>query len=422
MKSFFKDTRGNVVTLAAVSIPVLMGTAAFSVDLSQSYNIKTGLQMAADAGAYAAAGSITDTQTAITRALELVKKSVPASWGEVVTSSDIRFGKYDPATKTFVESSSEINAAEVTARRTGARGNAVKASFAKVFGVAETELTAKAIAVGIAKNVGPCVIALNPTMKDSFVISGGGTVSVPNCGIWANSSSATAMKQTGNGGFLKAKFIGIVGSYGAASKISPTPLTGQKAVPDPLAGVPEPVAPLTCTYNAVNFSTAVTLPGGSTYCGKIGLNADVTFGPGIHYFKAADVTTTSAVNISSSEAMLYFDANSKFTSTSSGNVYLAAPRSGEYKGIAIFGSRTATSMIIKLTGNKDYFISGSIYMPKHFFQLFGGADLTVTVKSGYVIADRFYYQGNSSFTMDSFGDEGSVPSAMSGSTRVSLVE
>jgi Flp pilus assembly protein TadG len=422
MIKFFKDCRGNVVTLVAVSIPALAGTAAFSVDISRTYTVKTGLQMAADAGAYAAAGLVTDTESAIARALELVQKSAPADWGEIVTRSDIRFGRYNPADQTFVESSHDVNAVEVTTRRSKDRGNALKASFAQVFGVSETELTAKAIAVGIPSNVGPCVIALNPTLKDSFVISGSGTVSVPNCGIWVNSSSSTAMKQTGKGGLITAKFIGIVGSYGAASNISPTPWTGRPAVPDPLAGVPEPVAPLTCTYNAVTFSTPLTLPGGSTYCGKIALNANITFGPGIHYFKGADVTTSSAVDINGSGVTLYFDATSKFTSTSSGTVNLSAPTKGPYKGIAIFGSRAANKLIIKLTGNKDYFVNGTIYLPEHYFHLYGSADLTVNAKSGYVIANQFYYQGNSSFTMDTFGNAGTVPSALSGSTRVSLVK
>jgi hypothetical protein len=80
------------------------------------------------------------------------------------------------------------------------------------------------------------------------------------------------------------------------------------------------------------------------------------------------------------------------------------------------------SKIIKLTGNKDYFVNGTIYLPEHYFHLYGSADLTVNAKSGYVIANQFYYQGNSSFTMDTFGNAGTVPSALSGSTRVSLVK
>ncbi len=384
MKNFFKDSRGNVLIIVALVIPVLTGTAAFSVDLSRGYTIKTGLQMASDAAAYAGAGQIANTDGARALALELAKKSAPSEWGEIVTNSDIRFGLYDTVKKTFTESSKEINAIEVTTRRSKDRGNAVKPLFAKVFGVSETEMTATAIAVGVPSKVAPCVIALNPSQKDSFVTSGSGTVSVPNCGIWVNSTSSAAMRQTGRGGYIKAKFIGIVGSYSGGSSIAPTPLSYQRDVPDPLAGVPEPVAPLTCTYKEVTFSTAVTLPGGSTYCGKIKLNADITFGSGIHYFKGADVTTSSTVDIKSTGSTLYFDATSKFTSTSSGNVNLSAPKGGTYKGIAIFGSRTANKLVIKLNGNKDYFVNGTIYVPKHVFELYGNADLSVTTKEALI--------------------------------------
>ena len=63
-------------------------------------------------------------------------------------------------------------------------------------------------------------------------------------------------------------------------------------------------------------------------------------------------------------------------------------------------------------GITDYFVNGTIYLPKARLQMTGSSDLTVTAKSGYVITKQFAYQGDSAFTMDTFG--GPVPSALAG--------
>jgi hypothetical protein len=139
---------------------------------------------------------------------------------------------------------------------------------------------------------------------------------------------------------------------------------------------------------------------------------------GTIYFKGATVTTTASVNVVGDGVMLYFDENSTFTSSSSGTFSLKAPQTGPYAGIAIFGSRVGTTMkTFRFTGTKDYFVNGSIYLPTQRFELYGSADMTVSSKSGYVIAQQFYYQGNSSFTFDAFGS--AVPSGL-GSTKVVL--
>src|SRR5437667_6673345 len=101
--------------------------------------------------------------------------------------------------------------------------------------------------------------------------------------------------------------------------------------------------------------------------------------------------------------MLYFDDTSTWDSTGTGNVSLLAPQTGTYDGIAIFGTRKGKLSTFKLTGGKDYFVDGTIYLPTVDLQLYGSVDLSVTSKSGYVIASKFYYQGDSSFTFDAFG-------------------
>ena len=48
----------------------------------------------------------------------------------------------------------------------------------------------------------------------------------------------------------------------------------------------------------------------------------------------------------------------------------------------------------RLSGNKDYLVGGTVYLPKQVFHLRGNGDLSVTSKSGYIIAKRFSYEGS----------------------------
>jgi hypothetical protein len=181
-----------------------------------------------------------------------------------------------------------------------------------------------------------------------------------------------------------------------------------------MSGLPEPA------YTNKTFKTPVTLPGGSTYCGDIAFQADVQFGAGIHYFKKASVEIKSNIDVTGEDVMLYFDKDSAFSSTSSGTMSLSAMQSGPYKGIAIFGSREGSAMqTFRFTGSKEFFINGAIYLPKARLEVYGSVDVNVSSKSGYVIARQFFYQGDSSFTLDSFG--GAVPGAVGGSA-IALVE
>ena len=322
-----------------------------------------------------------------------------------------------------------FNRAEITASKLGAQYNAgdstlsldgsidLPTMFMGIVGI--KDMTVSAVSrVRIMNETGACVIALDGAAKESFKVQGAGTVSVPNCGIYVNSSDGSALSQIG-GGWIKAKAISVVGGTSKGGNYSPKPKTKQKVIADPLASLPEPTIPSTCTYKDEKFDVPVKFPAGSVFCGAIALNAGVTFAPGIHYFKAATVTTATSNNIDGDQVMLYFDDTSTFTSASTGKFSLVAPQSGTYMGIAMFASRKGKLSTFKLTGSKDYFVKGTIYLPTVNLTMYGTADLSVSAKSGYVIAQRFFYTGDSGFTFDAHG--GAVPMSLS-SSMVALIK
>jgi Flp pilus assembly protein TadG len=386
---FATDRNGGVAVIFGLALLPLVAGVGAAVDYSRANMIRTAIQDALDAAALSTA--LKARQLESDQIIPTATSYFNAVFGKRDVGPVQIDGQYDSATRTLT-----LNAA-----------GAVKTTLMALL---MPTMTVKALSkAGYAgESVGPCVIALDPTAGKSFEVSGSGSVNVPNCAIYVNSTSNVALSLKG-ASYIRAKSVYVAGNV-TGNNVSPTPQTNQPRIADPLADLPEPTAPGYCTYTNVTFTAPVTLPGGSTYCGNIGLNSDITFGAGTHYFKGATVSTSSSVNITGTDVMLYFDETSTFSSTSSGTFSISAPQSGTYAGVAFFGSRAASLPLFKLTGSKDYFVQGTIYLPKANLQFIGSADLTVTSKSGYVISQQFSYQGNSGFTFDAFGAV--VPSSM----------
>ncbi len=400
--SFFKDKKGSTALVVALMLPILVGACAYAVDLSYFYLLRGKLQTAADAAALAAVHSLSNPATVFQTAIDIAQKNVLPEYGVVTTQADVEIGGYDPATKRFSVGSAIKNAVRVTAIRNQDHKNAPIRFFSSLFGQEAIEIKASAIAVF--SPVKACVIALDPSAGSSFKVAGNGTVSVPNCRIYVNSSNDSALTSQGSAS-VNAQGISVVGGY--SGNFFPTPDSRQPPIADPLANLPEPTVPSSCSISNTTIGTTdVTLSGNQRYCGniKISGNATVTFGPGIHYFTGGTLTIGQNVNLVSNEAVLFFAKDAYLDSASNQTVHLTSPQSGIYRGIAIFQSRQGnTPLTFKLTGGKDYFVDGTIYLPKSNLALYGNVDLNVTSKSGYVIANQFFYQGDSKFTFDAFG-------------------
>ena len=103
--------------------------------------------------------------------------------------------------------------------------------------------------------------------------------------------------------------------------------------------------------------------------------------------------------------MLHFSANSTWDSSGAGKIKFSPMESGTHAGIAIFGSRSDTKApIFKLTGNKDYFVSGTVYLPKQDLRASrrrrSERDRQVGLRHRLPV---LILAGNSNFTFDAYG-------------------
>ncbi len=154
--------RGTVIAQVTVSTTVLLGFAALAVDVGQLFSVEAELQRAADSSALAGAsgyftnaGLVQDTTElnviipSRTQEYSLYNETYRAG-GTAVELADITYGTYDfsnPNAALDTSGASRFNAVQVTTRRTaGGSNGAVGFFFARIFGMAEGEVTAKATA------------------------------------------------------------------------------------------------------------------------------------------------------------------------------------------------------------------------------------------------------------------------------------
>src|SRR5688500_693251 len=129
------DARRAGVTLIYVTVimALLMGVVSLAVDWGRVQLAKTELQSAADAAARAASASFPQGTVAARDAAVLWASRNKADGSAVtlvdsstndVTTDDVVFGQWDPATRTLNTASPTPNAIRVTARRAASRGTA----------------------------------------------------------------------------------------------------------------------------------------------------------------------------------------------------------------------------------------------------------------------------------------------------------
>ncbi|MCH7884500.1 MAG: hypothetical protein IIC01_04550 [Planctomycetes bacterium] len=162
--------RAAAVVMVAVTLPVLLGVAALTVDVAYLYNIRGDLQRSADAGALAGASALTGDAMMQVRMgnggsalsdLELTVEDRSIMFSglnptlgtstTVITAGEITLGWLDMSLATAsVQTSgapSDYNAVQVLTRRTADSANGpIDLLFAQVFGLTISEASASATA------------------------------------------------------------------------------------------------------------------------------------------------------------------------------------------------------------------------------------------------------------------------------------
>lgn len=182
---------GNATLLVALGMPVLIGGAGLSVDVTQWYMWKRELQFAVDQAAIAAAYAYSEDDTRDsyqTRASQEFAANLTAIDG-ITTTPAISLVDYD---------SGSDNAVEVSASASKLL------PFTGIFSSTAASVTASAWATwegGSNESYTSCIIALDPSASRAVWFNGGPDLNA-GCGVTALSDASNAIEVSGGSGTL----------------------------------------------------------------------------------------------------------------------------------------------------------------------------------------------------------------------------
>jgi len=141
------NERGASIVLVSLMMAAIMGMAALAIDVGMLYNARAEAQRAADSAALAGAGSLLvgpDEDRARSIAIEFGAQNDVQGLPVELLDEDV---EVDLGAMTI----------RVTVRRSAGRGNAMTTWFARVFGVDEVDVAARASAAVGSTNTATCL-------------------------------------------------------------------------------------------------------------------------------------------------------------------------------------------------------------------------------------------------------------------------
>lgn len=407
---FGQDSSGGYVVIAALAMPVVIGSVGLGTEVGLWFYRHQLEQGAADSAALSAANASAAGEINVTPQAY----GVAAAYGLVAGTDGVTVTVNKPPVSGSHQSTQ--GAVEVIV------SSPQKLYFSTLWG--SRPITIKARAVAVAPNGGKgCVVALSSSSSGAVTAQGSSSIALNGCSLYDNSSSGSALSIGGSASF-SALSVGVVGGVSGTSQITTTQgiTTGAQPAADPYAGSSYPRYSGCDQTNFTAKSTATINPG--VYCGGMALNAgaNVTLNPGVYYLDQGSLSVNGGATLSGAGVTLVFTSSSGSdyaTATINGGatINLTAPSSGALAGIVIFGDRNMpTGASFKFNGGASQVFGGALYVPKAAVSFAGGSGTGTDCTQ--LVADTVSFVGNSNFAVNcsSFGTK------PLGSTQAVLVE
>jgi Flp pilus assembly protein TadG len=407
LRLFGHDQSGSYMIVAAVAMPVLVGTASLGTEVGWWLYTHKNMQSAADSAAVSAATAGSN--------LNAEADTVTGLYGFTNGTKNVTVTVNQPPSAGSYASTPQ--AIEVVISQSQPR------LLSALFGNDPVHITARAVALG---NAGTgCVLALDPTASSAVNVSGSNQLNLIGCNLYSNSSASPSLNVSGSA-TVSANQVGVVGNISGASNITATNgiRTGMRPIADPYANVSPPAEPscsnakITVNSNGKNTSLS---PG--CYSGSITVNAGATLNlsPGIYYLDGANLSVAGNATITGSGVTLVFTGSGSNWGTASigsnANVNLTAPSSGPTQGIVMYGDRKMPiDTAFSLTGGGTQNFGGAIYLPKANLSFSGGNGMSTSCTK--IIANKLTFTGTSNLQVNC----AALGTAAIGITTAQLVE
>ena len=387
LKRFRGDTHGGVLVYMGIMLPVLLGVSGLAVDASLWYAQKRSVQAIADAAAYATVKEIQRTgDETVAKAAgkeNAVIYGLDESTGDVITlNNPPKYGAY-AGTAGYYEVIVERPAPVFLA------GLLLSEDF---------NVAARAVS-GLANNTAPpCLLAIDPNMKDAFKVNSG-TVNTTGCDVQVNSDHNSRALYVSSQGSLEADPINVVGDYSGNGYISSTPNVNMPTIENPLADLSTPGFS-GCDYNDLSFDSGFHTLSPGVYCGGIDLSgtAEVSMESGTYIISGDDDDTfsiTGQASVTGSGITTYFDGDTNLSVNGQGDIDVSAPTSGYYAGMLFYSDPNSdpdTEHMV--TGNGNTTFDGVMYFPNAIAKINGNGHVNADADISAIMARQLRFGGN----------------------------
>ncbi|TPI70740.1 hypothetical protein FJ420_06165 [Mesorhizobium sp. B3-1-3] len=380
-RRFCEGKGGNVATIFALTLPVVIGGAGLGVETSYWYYSSLKLQAIADAAAYAGAlEKIAGSDTAtITAAATTSAASNGLGGGTIVVNTPPASGP-----------NTAKKAVEVILNQNLDR------MFTSIF--TQTKVPERARAVALITDASKaCDIALSLTASQALLFSGNTNAKKIGCVDMANSNASDAIKIQGSAAVQTDCLITVGGMVlnNPPTMVCKSPITQALPAADPFASLPAPATSNPCQKINGNKTTQTIQPG--TYCSGMNLNGNITLSPGV-YVVQGDLKINAGAVIQGSDVTIFMAGSNTVSMNGNATVTLAAPTTGTYSGVLFYGDRTGTAAQSTFNGNATSLLTGAIYFPRQQVNYLGN----FSGKNGctQVVADTIQWSGNSTINQD----------------------
>ncbi len=410
--------RGSVAVLVAAMLVVIIGVLAMPLDGGMMMDNRRRAQEAADAAALAAGTELfINYPTIVAANFTIADPNGSAKAAALANAAQNGYANDG------VHSTVTVNIPPQSGPFAGLIGYAeVLISFnqprylSSIWNSQPVPVQARAVSLARWYNSGQGIVCLDPSAKDSLIVSGGAAATMAGSAYtYVNSNNTVAAADTGGGSITGPDFE-ITGSY--TGNFNGVVHIGTRPIPDPLRYLPVPTPPPAGSITkqplgSGNFQYTLT-PG--TYTSLPNLNqgdvlileqASYNNNGGIYYLSGTGFKSTGAsitMDPQTSGGVMIYNAptsnsNSQkvdITGNPSGTVNLSPLTSGPYAGILLWQDRNS-SVSLNIAGNGNFSLLGTLYAANANMSITGNGNTTI---GSQYISDTLSLGGNGNITID----------------------
>jgi hypothetical protein len=385
--------------MVLVVLPVLLGMAAFAIDVGFIYNLRAQMQDAVDAGALAGASALPDSEAeGEARGLEYASKNYVGKEMLAPEETEVIVGYWEHNTRTFYPASSADDDVYPNAVRVVGRKARIGLFFARIFGIGATEVAREAIALS---DSGRCRGVWG--MIGGF---GSGTIETDS---YDSRLGAYGPGNIGeNGDICSNGDVGFVGNVTIRGDVMCGPgytvdmAGGSGEIWGTVSELPRQLEPPVVDASEARFNnnndtiTLTDLGNDPWQSGGIVLTSydNLTLEPGTYYFESVDMTGQSTLTVTG-PTVIYLDGDGRFAGGALMNV------TQNPADLTIY----CTGTEIKLAGHSGF--HGVVIAPNTDVELVGTADYFGTIIARTIdMTGTSFLHVDEAVVADLFGDDG----------------